>query len=96
VDGKNEKIQNTLRKHKAMMLTGAPHFPSVQRRGGRLGPVRRRSSSVEMDTMYEVRRSEAEREATAWMAVVLPRLMRERMAVTTNDMKIALRGMSHP
>jgi hypothetical protein len=39
---------------------------------------------------------EAEREATAWIATVLPRLMSERMAVTMKLMKMAFRGMSQP
>ena len=96
VGGKKEKIQKTARKHKAMMLTKAPHRPRDQRREGRLGPVTRRRSSVEIETIYEVSSSEAEREATASIATVLPRLMSDKIDVTMKLMKIALRGISQP
>lgn len=51
VGGKKEKIQKTLRKHKAMRLIAAPHRPRDQRREGRLGPEARRRRSVEMETI---------------------------------------------
>lgn len=96
VGGKKEKIQKTLKKHNAVMLTVAPHRPRDQRREGRLRPVARRRSSVEMETMYEVSSSEAESEATATRATELPRLISEKTDVTMKLMKIALRGTSQP
>lgn len=46
--------------------------------------------------MYEVSRSEPQSEDTACTATVLPKLSREKMAVTMNDRKMALRGISQP